>query len=49
MYAAGVPLREATNEGHITGRESRFMLSVPLEKEGEGGTAGRSAAEGVEG
>ena len=41
MYAAGVPLREATNEGHITGRESRFMLSVPLERE--------ATAEGVEG
>ena len=45
MYAAGVPLREATNEGHITGRESRFMLSVPLERE----RALAAAAEGVEG
>ena len=41
MYAASVPLRTRKRGATLRGRESRFMLSVPLERE--------ATAEGVEG
>ena len=39
------PMAMEATQGRITGREARFMLSVPLERE----RALAAAAEGVEG